>query len=140
MKVENATGPTPEQIQALLASDVTGPVAMLNLLKFREKAEYADGRETDLTGQQAYGLYGAQMAPFVIAAGGRLLFSGEVKNLMLGEVGELWDSAAIMEYPSKEDFVKIVGDPQVAEFSVHRAAGLAGQLLIQVTAAPLGQG
>ena len=139
MKVENAQRPTPDQIKTLLESDVTGPVAMLNLLKFKEKAEYADGRETDLTGQEAYGLYGSQMAPFVMAAGGRLLFSGAVKNLMLGEVGELWDSAAIMEYPSKEDFVKIVSDPQVAEFSVHRTAGLAGQLLIRVSAAALPQ-
>lgn len=137
MKVENAVAPTPDQLKALLDSDVEGPVSMLNLLKFKEQAEYADGRESDLTGQEAYGLYAAQMVPFVIAGGGRFTFSGEVRHLMLGDVGELWDSAAIVEYPSKEDFVKIVSDPKVAEFGVHRAAGLAGQLLIQVTAQDL---
>lgn len=134
MIVENASAPSPDQIAALLASNVTGPVAMLNLLKFRDQAEYADGRETDLTGQEAYSLYGAQMAPFVASKGGRLLFSGEVRHLMLGQVDELWDQAAIMEYPSKEEFVAIVTAPEVAEFGVHRAAGLAGQLLIQTTA------
>ena len=35
--------PNPDQIQALLKSDLEGPIAMLNLLKFKERAEYEDG-------------------------------------------------------------------------------------------------
>ena len=45
-----------------------------------------------------------------------------------------WDMVAIMEYPSKEDFVKIATAPEVAEFGVHRAAGLAHQLLVACSA------
>ena len=48
---------------------------MLNLLKFKTSAAYADGRATDLTGQQAYALYGEQMAPYVFSKGGQLLYS-----------------------------------------------------------------
>lgn len=130
MEVSNAVNPTPEQLQAFLASDFSGPVAMLNLLKYRDKASYADGRETDLTGEAAYGLYGAKMAPFVLANGGRLLYAGSAEFTMLGSIEQPWDSVAIMEYPSKEAFVEIVSDPKVHEFAVHRAAGLEGQLLI----------
>lgn len=130
MLVTNAMTPTPEQLRALLESDFTGPVCMVNLLKFKARAEYEDGRETDLTGEQAYREYGKQMAPFVVSKGGKLLFSGSAKHLMIGSVDEQWDTVAIMEYPSKEDFVNIVRAPEVAEFSVHRKAGLAGQLLI----------
>jgi hypothetical protein len=54
MEVSNAVKPTPEQLQAFLASNFCGPVAMLNLLKYKDRASYADGRETDLTGEQAY--------------------------------------------------------------------------------------
>ena len=54
---------------------------------------------------------------------------------MLGEVDELWDMAAIVEYPSKEAFVEIVSSPEVADFGVHRTAGLKGQLLIAISAA-----
>ncbi len=143
MNVQNAVTPTPEGMQAFLAKDIEGPVSMLNLLKFREKAEYADGRETNLSGAEAYALYGQDMLRWVTSQGGRLLFSGPAHHLVLGQADELWDQVAIMEYPSKEAFVQIVSAPEVAEWGVHRAAGLAGQLLIAVTAtgtleAPLG--
>ena len=130
MKVSNAVNPTPEQMQKFLQSDFSGPVAMLNLLKFKDKASYADKRETELTGQEAYGLYGVKMAPFVEANGGKLIFSGSAEFIMIGEVAHPWDVVAIMQYPSKEAFVEIVSNPQVQEFSVHRSAGLEGQLLI----------
>ena len=38
-----------------------------------------------------------------------------------------------MEYPSRAEFLRIVGDPRVAEFSVHRTAGLDMQWLIATT-------
>ncbi len=126
--------PRPDQIQALLRAELDGPIAMLNLLKFKERAEYEDSRESDLSGREAYQLYGQQMAPFVESHGGRLLHSSVAHLMMIGD-GELeWDMVGIMEYPSKEAFTKIVGAPEVAEFSVHRTAGLAHQLLIACTA------
>ena len=129
--------PRPDQIQALLRADLDGPIAMLNLLKFKERAEYEDGRESDVTGHEAYQLYGQQMAPFVESHGGRLLHSSAAHLLMIGD-GELeWDMVAIMEYPSKDAFAKIVGAPEVAEFAVHRTAGLAHQLLVACTARDL---
>jgi uncharacterized protein (DUF1330 family) len=130
MEVSNAVNPTPEQLQAFLSSNFSGPVAMLNLLKYKDRASYADGRETDLTGEQAYGLYGEKMAPFVLANGGKLLYAGSAEFTMLGSIEKPWDSVAIMEYPSKEAFVEIVSKPEVQEFAVHRMAGLEGQLLI----------
>ena len=134
MNVSNAVTPTQKQLQNLLDSDFEGPVSMLNLLKFKEHAEYADGRTSELSGAEAYGLYGEKMAPFVMSKGGRMVFVGRAEHLMLGEVDELWDTVAIMEYPSKEAFVEIVSAPEGGEFSVHRSAGLAGQLLIAVSA------
>ncbi len=44
---------------------------MLNLLKFRAKAVYPDGRPADLTGRQAYDLYGAAMQNVIKRAAGR---------------------------------------------------------------------
>lgn len=130
MIVTNAVYPTESQFNALLSSDLSGPVCMVNLLRFKERAEYTDGRESGLSGQEAYGLYGEQMRPFVESRGGRFIFYGGVKQLMIGEVEAAWDSVAVVEYPSKEEFVAIVTAPDVQEFGVHRAAGLEGQLLI----------
>ena len=58
MEVVNKVAPTEEQMKGFLEPGREGPIYMLNLLKFKEKAEYADGRETDLSGAEAYAIYG----------------------------------------------------------------------------------
>ena len=130
MIVSNAVYPTQEQFVSLLESDFAGPVCMVNLLRFRDQALYEDGRSTDLTGQEAYGLYGERMQGFVEAKGGEFLYFGSCAHLMIGSVDDLWDKVAIVKYPSKEEFVAIATAPEVAGFAVHRSAGLEGQLLI----------
>ena len=49
MKVKNHSHPHKTQMDGFFEGDTETPIAMLNLLKFKEKAEYEDGRETDLT-------------------------------------------------------------------------------------------
>ena len=103
---------------------------MVNLLKFRGRALYADGRPDDISGRQAYMRYAGEMRKIVEGAGGRFVFSGKIENLIIGEVEELWDVAAIVEYPSRAAFRALVTSPEVQAIGVHREAGLAGQLLI----------
>jgi uncharacterized protein (DUF1330 family) len=136
MQVENAVYPRPDQIQGLLALGGTGPIVMLNLLKFRETADYEGADEPPASGRDAYMRYGEPMRAVVEAAGGRFIFSSKVDALVIGEVGEMWDVAALVEYPSRAAFVSIAMSPEVAAFSHHRKAGLAGQLLIQVSQVP----
>jgi uncharacterized protein (DUF1330 family) len=133
VNVENALYPTQERIAQLLGDAAPGPVVMLNLLKFRAKAEYPDGRTSDLTGREAYMLYGEPMQKLVAREGGNLVFSGVVQSLVIGTVDEMWDAAALMEYPSSAAFARIATSPEVAAIAVHRAAGLEGQILIRVT-------
>jgi uncharacterized protein (DUF1330 family) len=130
--VENALYPTHANIEALMADDSGHPVVMLNLLRFRAKAVYADGRPTDLTGRLAYDLYAAPMQKIIDAGGGKVLFGGDIASLVIGDVEDLWDTCLLVEYPSAAAFAAIVTSPEVAEIGVHRAAGLDGQLLIRV--------
>jgi uncharacterized protein (DUF1330 family) len=133
MNVENALYPTQDRIKGLMSDVSDKPIVMLNLLKFREKAQYPDGRKSDLTGREAYLLYGMPMQKLVEAQGGRFLFMGQVQSLAIGIVEDMWDVVALMEYPSSAAFARIATSPEVAEIGVHRAAGLEGQLLIRVT-------
>jgi uncharacterized protein (DUF1330 family) len=130
MKVVNQVYPTFDQLIPVAQDPTPGPIAMVNLLKFRVKAQYRDGRPDDLSGRDAYMRYIAEMGPIVEAAGGRFLFSGEVEGLVIGEVEELWDAVGIAEYPSRAEFHRIATSPEVQAIGVHREAGLAGQLLI----------
>jgi uncharacterized protein (DUF1330 family) len=130
MKVENAVYPTADKIQALARDTSSGKIAMLNLLKFREKAVYKDGRADDISGRETYQRYSNAMTKIVEREGGRILFAGRIAGLVIGEIEGVWDVAAIMEYPSRAAFQRIVTLPEVQEISVHREAGLEGQLLI----------
>lgn len=140
MNVENAVYPKREQLAALVSDQGEGPVVMLNLLRFRERAVYRDGRETSLTGRQAYDLYGAEMAPFVASRGGRVQLVGAITGMVIGRSSELWDAVALVEYPSAAAFLEIAMSPEVAAFGVHREAGLAGQLLLACRATPMASG
>ncbi len=46
MEFNNSVYPTKEQMDGFLEGDDNSPISMVNLLKFKDKAEYKDGRET----------------------------------------------------------------------------------------------
>jgi uncharacterized protein (DUF1330 family) len=131
MNVLNAVFPSPEQFQAFFGAAEDGPFVMVNLLKFKEKAEYEDGSEPDLPGREAYNRYGVEVAKLVTALGGGVRFSGAVTGLMIGEIEEPWDAVALAEYPSLAAFQKMVLSPEMHAIEHHRKAGLAGQLNIR---------
>ena len=59
MEVINEVLPTSsERIKEMMEPGPEGPIYMINLLKFKEHAEYEDGRDTQLTGYEAYQIYG----------------------------------------------------------------------------------
>lgn len=125
--------PEPEQIQELLEGPAEGPVVMVNLLRFKKEA---DAPDEGLTGEEAYGKYGAQMVQWVTSQGARLIWSGRVDSMVIGDTDEYFHTIALMEYPSRAEFLRIIRDPRVAEFSIHRTAGLEMQWLIATTTAP----
>ncbi|OYY89908.1 MAG: DUF1330 domain-containing protein [Sphingomonas sp. 28-66-16] len=131
MHVANAVMPTPDQIAAFFSAVEDGPFTMVNLLKFKAKADYPDGRDAQLTGFEAYMRYGMAVGAHIEAVGGRPGYAGRVTGLMLGEVEELWDMVALAEYPSLAAFQAMVANPGYQAISVHREAGLAGQLNIK---------
>ncbi|HEY4345701.1 MAG TPA: DUF1330 domain-containing protein [Parvibaculum sp.] len=133
MNYEIAVYPTREKLMELAGSQDKTPIIMLNLLKFRKIAEYKDGRADKISGREAYMRYGEKMQKLVEAKGGRFHISASLESVVIGEVEDLWDVVAMMEYPSAADFVAIATSPEVMEIGVHREAGLAGQLLIRST-------
>ena len=138
MQVVNQTIPSQEQMREFFGSGEDGPFVMVNLLKFKERAEYADGRETNLTGAEAYAIYGAAVGKCIAGVGGTQGFAGEVTGLLLGEVEDNWDMVALVEYPSLDAFRSMMMSPDYQKIAVHRSAGLGGQLNIRAKARSLG--
>lgn len=122
--------PRPDQLQAMMENVPAGSLYMLNLLKFKPRAEYADGRKTNLTGEQAYALYGEAVGRIIIALGGSLVFAGKTNVMLIGDGDIEWDNVAIVQYPDIEAFHNMTASEEYQAAHVHREAGLAHQLLI----------
>jgi len=133
MQVVNKVYPNKEQIKGFMEPVSEGPICMVNLLKFKEKAEYEDGRDTDLTGREAYALYEEGVKKLLQEIGGGIGFEGDVERLALGEVEELWDVVALAVWPSRGVMFEVMQSPDMQAISVHRSAGLAGQINIETT-------
>lgn len=133
MRVENAVFPGTEQITSFFGGPENGPFVMVNLLKFKETAEYADGSYADLSGAKAYARYGKGIQACLAAVDGKQIYAGPVTGLMIGEVEELWDMVALVEYPSLAAMQKMMSSPEYRAIEVHRKAGLAGQLNIRTS-------
>jgi len=101
--MDASSGPeqvNPESLAAFGARAAEpAPVVMLNLLAFKP-----DG------GQERYGEYGAAVAPLLERVGGRVVFFGQAAPALLG--GESWDLAILVEYPTRQAFLDMVGSPE----------------------------
>ncbi len=122
--------PTAAQIEALAAESAGRPVVMLNLLRFRERASAPD---EGMSGREAYQRYGAGVRPLIERYGGEILWAGRVDRMVIGSCEEGFDAIALVRYPSRQKFLEMAADPELAQVSVHRAAGLEGQWLIAAT-------
>lgn len=131
MKVANHVAPKDGQAEAFFDVAEDGAIAMVNLLKFRPRAEYPDG-DHGLSGVEAYALYGREVMKLVVAHGGRFVYGGRITGMLVGEVEEQWDSFALVEYPTNAAFQAMIASEEYGRIVPHRIAGLAGQLDIRV--------
>tara|TARA_B100001027_G_scaffold213328_1_gene183862 strand:- start:1628 stop:2044 length:417 start_codon:yes stop_codon:yes gene_type:complete len=131
MKVENKVMPNEKQMEEFLEEGYDEPIFMVNLLKFKDRAEYPDKRESNLSGKEAFAIYSKEVVGHLEKVGGKPIFGSEVTRLMLGEVEDLWDQVAIAMYPNRKAMLKMISDPDYIKSAQHRVAGLAGQLNIE---------
>ena len=131
MKYENPLTPNDKQMKEFIQGDICTPVYMVNLLKFKKKVIYEDGRKTNLSGEEAYAIYGMEKIEHLKRVGGEPIFSGVVSRLMLGKAEQLWDWIAVVKYPSRKAMLEMILNPDYLESEKHRSAGLEGQLNIE---------
>jgi uncharacterized protein (DUF1330 family) len=119
--------PTAEQVQALASSADSGPVVMVNLLRFKP---YADGIDEGITGAEAYARYSQAAEPFLRGVGGRLLSAVAPRESVIGPPELEWDLVLLVQYPSRAKFLEMATDPEYLKIHAHREAALADSRLI----------
>ena len=101
------------------------PLVMINLLRFRETAEYrADFDAEPCSGREAYERYGALVVEHLERVGGRVIWAGKVFASVIAPASEAWDEAFLVEYPSRAAFVKMITSPEYRAIVPHRSAAL----------------
>jgi uncharacterized protein (DUF1330 family) len=101
--------------------DEDGPVWMVNLMKYREVAQYEDGRESTLSGKEADDEY----APLesLAAVGARPVFFGDVDQQLLGDA-PVWDRIGVVRYPTRRSFIEMQSRPEFQTSHAHKDAGM----------------
>ncbi len=126
--------PTPEQFERLAASDDDAPVVMINLLRFKDRADGIDAADA-ISGAEAYARYGAAVLPHLKRVGGRILMALATTESVIGPFDGEWDMVIAAEYPSRKAFLEMTSDPDYLAIHGHRSAALADSRLIACTQA-----
>ena len=104
-----------------------GPIWMVNLMAYRDKADYADGRASDISGREADDLY----APFgpLKAIGAQIVFAADVDTQFLNPEPK-WNRVAIVKYPTRRSFIEMTTRADFKELHHHKEAGMASTFVI----------
>ena len=131
------TWPSDEQWESFQkAFSPSEKVIMLNLLKFRESADYRNfPNETPCSGREAFARYETHVIPCIESYGGRFIFSENAKGSVIGPEGENWDKVILVEYPSAQALGEMVASEKYQSFVHHRAAATEDSRLIPTQAA-----
>jgi len=126
-----AVNPRQDQLQALTdiaGSPEDGPLIMLNLNRYRERAQYEGdppgGVNPDVTGREAYNRYGEVALGVLERVGGRVLWDAASAGTVIGGDSERYDEVIAVEYPNVAAFLGLAMDPAILEAMAHRSAGL----------------
>ena len=126
--------PTRAQFEMFKDLDRDHPIEMLNLVRFRDRADYPKDHplaNQNLSGAEAYAHYGTDTAPILEKVGGSILWRGSFQSVLIGPDNEAWDAVFIARYPTAHAFLQMVTDPDYRRAVVHRQAGVLTSRLIR---------
>jgi uncharacterized protein (DUF1330 family) len=128
--------PTPESISSFLQRGISGPVTMLNLLRFREIADYSESPDLSpdepITGERAYEIYTEHTLPLLSQVGAKPIFMGTGGEFLIGPADETWDRVLLVRYPDMQAFLAMTQNPEYEAGAGHRTAALADSRLLPI--------
>jgi len=126
--------PSRENWQAFKDLPRDRPIHMLNLIKFRDLAEYPEGHPNHgkgLTGREAYAIYYEGFQRVVAQDGAAMVWEAPIECVVTGPAGE-WDEAFVMGYPNSAVFMAMVKNEEyIRDVVPHRTAAVADSRLIR---------
>ncbi|MEW9305314.1 DUF1330 domain-containing protein [Labrys neptuniae] len=133
--------PTQEAGRAFVTRGLAGPITMLNLLRFREVADYSASPDlapaAPITGEEAFRRYIVHTLPFVSRSGGEVQFLGNGGAFLIGPETERWDLVMLIRQASVQSFLAFAEDRDYLAGLGHRTAALVDSRLLPLTELPI---
>jgi hypothetical protein len=128
--------PTQEAGRDFMMRGIEGEVVMLNLLRFRDVADYSATAELapdePISGAAAFDLYIEHTLPFLHESGGSLEFLGGGGAFLIGPPEERWDLVMLVRHRSVETFVAFASNEAYSAGLGHRLAAISDSRLLPV--------
>lgn len=128
--------PTQEAGRDFIIRGIKGHVVMLNLLRFREVADYSAYPKLKpaqpISGKEAYQKYIDHTLPYLKESGGEILFLGEGGNFLIGPADERWDAVLLIQQNSVESFLNFESHEEYLKGIGHRTAALEDSRLLPI--------
>ena len=128
--------PTDEAAVKLFSSGLQGEVFMLNMIKYKDTADYSQNPELEpeeqITGEQAYQLYMQHTQPFLQESGGEVIFMGKGNSYFIGPSDEHWDLVFIVKQKSLKHFMAFATNQDYLAGIGHRTAAVADSRLLPI--------
>lgn len=143
MICETYIDPSPANFQAFKDLPRDTPINMLNLLLYRDVAEYPEGHEhagKGWSGRRAYEEYGTTSGPIFARVGGSILWRGSFQTVVTGPEGERWHDGFIACYPNAGAFFEMIKDAEYQKAVVNRTAALVDSRLVRFAPGEAGLG
>jgi uncharacterized protein (DUF1330 family) len=129
--------PTQDAGRNFIMRQIQGSVVMLNLIRFREIADYSATPELvptePISGRRAYQLYIEHTLPFLTESGGEILFMGEGGSFLIGPPNERWDAVLLIKQNSVNSFLAFESNQEYMKGIGHRTAALEDSRLLPIT-------
>ncbi|WP_187336221.1 DUF1330 domain-containing protein [Novosphingopyxis iocasae] len=135
--------PQREQFEIFKSLPRDQPIEMLNLVRFREAADYPADHALageKLSGADAYRNYGKESGPIFSRVGGTIVYRGGFETVLIGPTDERWDAVFIARYPNAGAFLELVTDEDYRKAVVHRQAAVETSRLVRLSPADGGKG
>ncbi len=135
--------PSPANFAAFKALPRDEPIHMLNLLRYREQAEYPEGHEhhgNGWSGRRAYDEYGKTSGPIFRRVGGSIVWRGVFQTMVTGPDDMRWDDGFVAQYPGSAAFFEMIKDPDYQLAVVNRTAALVDSRLVRFKPGEAGEG
>jgi len=125
---------TQEAGRRFINRQIAGQVVMLNLLRFREFADYTTTPElkpaNPISGKKAYELYINHTLPHLQRSGGEIIFMGDGGNYLIGPANEYWDTVMLVRQNSVDSFIAFESNDEYMKGIGHRTAALEDSRLL----------